>query len=112
LTNDEAKGLSRETFKRRSRSHSEADEFYDALAPPDLSKDARRVSGRRLPASGQTVLLARRPWWLKGDRLDRTAGRLHGQFGWTHLHNADVIHAGQVGVSLVCGLGFGVSLYH
>jgi hypothetical protein len=74
----------------------EANEFYDSLAPSNLSEDARRV---------QRQAFAGMLWnkqfyhydvnrWLKGDPSmpEPPRGRLHGRNSdWTHLYNADVI---------------------
>ncbi len=74
----------------------EANEFYDELAPPDLSKDARRV--QRQAFAG--LLWSKQFYhydlkrWLIGDpgMPDPPAERLHGRNSdWTHLYNADVI---------------------
>ena len=80
-------------FEARMR---EANEFYDTLAPRDLSEDARRV--QRQAFAG--LLLSKQFYhydvsrWLKGDSvgpeppLERQQGR---NADWTHLYNADVI---------------------
>ena len=74
----------------------EADEFYDELAPADLSEDAKRV--QRQAFAG---LLWNKQFyhydlkrWLIGDpgMPDPPYERLHGRNSdWTHLYNADVI---------------------
>ncbi len=98
LTNDESEaGLSRETFETTfTQRIQEADEFYDALAPPDLSQDARRV--QRQAFAG--LLWSKQFYhydvnrWLKGDPAgaEPPRARLHGRNSdWTHLYNADVI---------------------
>ncbi|MGC4098542.1 MAG: hypothetical protein QM706_15625 [Nitrospira sp.] len=74
----------------------EANEFYDELAPPDLSEDARRV--QRQAFAG--LLWSKQFYhydlkrWLVGDpgMPDPPQERLHGRNSdWTHLYNADVI---------------------
>ena len=74
----------------------EADEFYAALAPPDLSEDARSV--QRQAFAG--LLWSKQFYhydvdrWLKGDPAgpEPPHERLHGRNAdWTHLYNADVI---------------------
>ncbi|MDR4479346.1 MAG: glucosidase [Nitrospira sp.] len=74
----------------------EADEFYAALAPPDLSADARLV--QRQAFAG--LLWSKQFYhydvdrWLKGDPAgpEPPHERLHGRNAdWTHLYNADVI---------------------
>ena len=74
----------------------EADEFYEAIAPPGLAEDARRV--QRQTFAG---LLWNKQFyhydvkrWLRGDPAgpeppqERRRGR---NSGWTHLYNADII---------------------
>ncbi len=82
-----------ETFKKRIH---EADEFYDSLAPSDLSEDARRV--QRQAFAG--LLWSKQFYhydlqrWLKGDPMgpEPPRERLYGRNSdWTHLYNADVI---------------------
>lgn len=80
-------------FAMRSK---EADEFYAALAPADVSDDARMV--QRQAFAG--LLWSKQFYhyevdrWLKGDPagpeppLERLQGR---NADWTHLYNADVI---------------------
>jgi len=74
----------------------EADEFYDSLAPSNLSEDARRV--QRQAFAG--LLWSKQFYhydvnrWLKGDPTEQEPPRerLHGRNSdWTHLYNADVI---------------------
>ena len=74
----------------------EANEFYDGLAPANLSEDARRV--QRQAFAG--LLWSKQFYhydvtrWLKGDPTDSEPPRerLHGRNSdWTHLYNADVI---------------------
>lgn len=74
----------------------EADEFYDELAPADLSEDARLV--QRQAFAG--LLWSKQFYhydlkrWLAGDpgMPDPPHERLHGRNSdWTHLYNADVI---------------------
>jgi hypothetical protein len=74
----------------------EADEFYNELAPPGLSKDAMRV--QRQAFAG--LLWSKQFYhcdlkrWLIGDpgMPDPPYERLHGRNSdWTHLYNADVI---------------------
>jgi hypothetical protein len=98
LTNeDTAGGFKSSTcddlFTQRIR---EANEFYDELAPPDLSEDARRV--QRQAFAG--LLWSKQFYhydlkrWLVGDpgMPDPPQERLHGRNSdWTHLYNADVI---------------------
>ncbi|MEC4888571.1 MAG: glucosidase [Nitrospira sp.] len=74
----------------------EADEFYESLAPPDVSADARLV--QRQAFAG--LLWSKQFYhydvsrWLKGDPAgpepprERVQGR---NADWTHLYNADVI---------------------
>src|SRR5512146_1599566 len=98
FTNEErSPGFARQDFDgiftKRIR---EADEFYDSLAPEDLSADARRV--QRQAFAG---LLWNKQFyhydvsrWLKGDSSmpEPPRERLHGRNSdWTHLYNADVI---------------------
>ncbi|HEY7532248.1 MAG TPA: glucosidase, partial [Nitrospiraceae bacterium] len=81
------------TFKKRL---TEANEFYDGLAPAGLSEDARNV--QRQAFAG---LLWNKQFyhydvnrWLKGDPtgLPPPRARLHGRnYDWGHLYNADVI---------------------
>jgi len=82
-----------ETFKKRIQ---EANEFYEGLAPSDLSEDARLV--QRQAFAG--LLWSKQFYhydlkrWLKGDPSmpepppERLGGR---NADWTHLYNADVI---------------------
>ena len=74
----------------------EADEFYAALAPADVSDDARMV--QRQAFAG--LLWSKQFYhyevdrWLKGDPAgtEPPQERLHGRNAdWTHLYNADVI---------------------
>jgi hypothetical protein len=74
----------------------EADEFYDELAPANLSEDARLV--QRQAFAG--LLWSKQFYhydlkrWLVGDpgMPDPPYERLHGRNSdWTHLYNADVI---------------------
>jgi mannosylglycerate hydrolase MGH1-like protein/glycosyl hydrolase family 63 len=74
----------------------EANEFYDTMAPSDVSDDARRV--QRQAFAG--LLWSKQFYhydinrWLKGDPTEETPSRerLHGRNSdWTHLYNADVI---------------------
>jgi hypothetical protein len=80
-------------FQRRIQ---EANEFYDELAPPNLSEDARQV--QRQAFAG--LLWSKQFYhydlkrWLTGDpgMPDPPQERLHGRNSdWTHLYNADVI---------------------
>ena len=98
LTNDDGeKGLTREAFNATfTQRIQEANEFYDQLAPPDLSDDARRV--QRQAFAG--LLWSKQFYhydvnrWLKGDPTgsEPPRERLHGRNSdWTHLYNADVI---------------------
>ncbi|MBX3329198.1 MAG: glucosidase [Nitrospira sp.] len=82
-----------ELFERRIY---EADEFYDELAPADLSDDAKLV--QRQAFAG--LLWSKQFYhydlkrWLVGDpgMPDPPHERLHGRNSdWTHLYNADVI---------------------
>ena len=82
-----------ETFAARIR---EADEFYAALAPRDLSDDGRAVMRQALAGllwSKQFYHYIVRDW-LAGDPAfppppaERRFGRNH---EWTHLYNSDVI---------------------
>ena len=95
--NDDATSIVRhsieETFKKRIH---EANEFYDSLAPSELSEDARRV--QRQAFAG--LLWSKQFYhyelqrWLKGDPIgpEPPRERLHGRNSdWTHLYNADVI---------------------
>ncbi|MFZ3013694.1 MAG: glucosidase, partial [Nitrospira sp.] len=80
-------------FTQRIR---EANEFYDELAPPDLSEDARRVQRQAFAGllwSKQFYHYDLRRW-LVGDpgMPDPPQERLHGRNSdWAHLYNADVI---------------------
>ena len=74
----------------------EANEFYDSLAPSNLSEDARRV--QRQAFAG--LLWSKQFYhyevnrWLKGDPSmpEPPRERLQGRNSdWTHLYNADVI---------------------
>jgi len=74
----------------------DADEFYDSLAPSDLSDDAKAV--QRQAFAG--LLWSKQFYhydvsrWLKGDPAgpEPPRERLHGRNAdWTHLYNADVI---------------------
>ncbi|MDR4468080.1 MAG: glucosidase [Nitrospira sp.] len=74
----------------------EANEFYDELAPPDLSEDAKMV--QRQAFAG--LLWSKQFYhydlkrWLVGDpgMPDPPSERLRGRNSdWTHLYNADVI---------------------
>ncbi|MBK9306203.1 MAG: glucosidase [Nitrospira sp.] len=74
----------------------EANEFYERLAPADLSEDAKMV--QRQAFAG--LLWSKQFYhydlkrWLIGDpgMPDPPSGRLHGRNSdWTHLYNADVI---------------------
>ena len=94
---DSDKGLTRETFDATfTQRIQEANEFYDSLAPNDLSEDARRVqrqafAGLLWSKQFYHYDMAR---WLKGDPLgpEPPRERLHGRNAdWTHLYNADVI---------------------
>ncbi|MDF0666797.1 MAG: glucosidase [Nitrospira sp.] len=98
LTNrTEVSGIEVQAFNElfAQRIH-EADEFYDELAPADLSEDARLV--QRQAFAG--LLWSKQFYhydlkrWLVGDPgmpeppLERLRGR---NSDWTHLYNADVI---------------------
>ncbi len=82
-----------ELFARRM---GEADEFYAALAPPDLPTDARAVQRQSLAG-----LLWNKQFyhydvrrWLRGDPAEPPppAERLRGRNrAWTHVYNADVV---------------------
>ena len=98
LTNDDGKkGLTREAFNTMfTQRIQEANEFYDQLAPPGLSDDARRV--QRQAFAG--LLWSKQFYhydvnrWLKGDPTgsEPPRERLHGRNSdWTHLYNEDVI---------------------
>ena len=98
LTNeDDEKGLTRETFDATfTQRIQEANEFYNELAPPDLTEDARLV--QRQAFAG--LLWSKQFYhydanrWLKGDptEAEPPRERLHGRNSdWTHLYNADVI---------------------
>jgi hypothetical protein len=74
----------------------EADEFYDSLAPADLSEDAKNV--QRQAFAG--LLWSKQFYhydlnrWLRGDAAqpDPPAQRFKGRNSdWSHLYNADVI---------------------
>ncbi len=74
----------------------EADEFYAAIAPPNLSSDATAV----MRQSFAGLLWSKQYYayevsrWLSGDPdgAEPPASRLHGRNSdWTHLFNADVI---------------------
>jgi hypothetical protein len=98
LTNEDSdRSLPREifdaTFTQRIQ---EANEFYDSLAPSNLSEDARHV--QRQAFAG--LLWSKQFYhydvarWLKGDPIgpEPPSERLHGRnTDWTHLYNADVI---------------------
>jgi len=101
------------TFALRQR---EADQFYAAVIPQDLSADAKNVMRQGLGG----MLWSKQFYhyvvkdWLQGDPAypppppERMNGRNH---EWMHLYNADVIFdAGQMGVSVVCGVGPSISL--
>ena len=98
LTDEESdKGLTREAFNATfTQRIQEANEFYDGLAPSDLSEDARRVqrqafAGLLWSKQFYHYDMAR---WLKGDPTEQEPPRerLHGRNAdWTHLYNADVI---------------------
>jgi hypothetical protein len=74
----------------------EADEFYSALIPPDLSADGRNIMRQAFAG----LLWSKQFYhydvsrWLRGDPTspppprERLQGRNH---EWTHLYNADVI---------------------
>ena len=73
----------------------EADEFYTALIPPDLSADGRNIMRQAFAG----LLWSKQFYhydvsrWLRGDPTsppprERLQGRNH---EWTHLYNADVI---------------------
>jgi len=74
----------------------EADEFYTALVPPDLSADGRNIMRQAFAG----LLWSKQFYhydvsrWLRGDPTspppprERLQGRNH---EWTHLYNADVI---------------------
>ncbi len=75
---------------------SEADTFYDAFAPADLSDDAKRVQRQAFAGmlwSKQFYHYVVRDW-LEGDPAftKPPASRLTGRNSdWTHLYNADII---------------------
>jgi hypothetical protein len=82
-----------EVFARR---RAEADEYYDALIPPDVEEERRSVMRQ-----GYAGLLWSKQFyhfsvrqWLEGDPtqptppVDRTRGRNH---EWSHLYNRDVV---------------------
>jgi hypothetical protein len=88
-----AQGEFDEVFSKRIR---EADEFYDSVAPADLSQDGRNVMRQAFAGllwSKQFYHYVIRDW-LNGDEScppppeSRKDGRNH---EWTHLYNADVI---------------------
>jgi hypothetical protein len=82
-----------EVFETRQR---EADEFYDVVAPPDLSSDARRVMRQAFAG----LLWSKQFYhfdvnrWLRGDPAgpmpppERVQGR---NSRWTHLYNEDIL---------------------
>ena len=82
-----------EVFTARIR---EADAFYEAIAPPGLSEDARRV--QRQSFAG---LLWNKQFyqydvkrWLRGDPAgpEPSYQHQHGRnSGWVHLYNADIV---------------------
>jgi hypothetical protein len=74
----------------------EADEFYEFLAPPSTSEDARHVARRAMAG----LLWNKKHYrydvkeWLDGDPAQPTPppARRHGRNRtWTHLNNADII---------------------
>ncbi|HEU4686057.1 MAG TPA: glucosidase [Nitrospira sp.] len=74
----------------------EANEFYDRLAPPNLSEDARRVQRQAFAGLLWTKQFYHYEVsrWLKGDPMgpEPPRERLHGRNSeWTHLYNADVL---------------------
>jgi len=74
----------------------EANEFYDGLAPTNLSEDARRVQRQAFAGLlwGKQFYYYDVNRWLKGDPMgpEPPRERLHGRNSdWTHLYNADVI---------------------
>ena len=80
-------------FDKRLR---EADEFYEAIAPKDLSPDERMVQRQAFAGLlwGKQFYHYNVRRWLRGDPAgpepphDRLRGRNN---GWLHLNNADVI---------------------
>lgn len=98
LTNDtSATGPTRKSFDATfTQRIQEADEFYDSLAPSNLSDDARLV--QRQAFAG--LLWSKQFYhydmsrWLKGDPMgpEPPRERLRGRNAdWSHLYNADVI---------------------
>jgi hypothetical protein len=98
FTNEgQSQGITKQNFDTVfSTRLKEANEFYDSLAPGNLSEDARRV--QRQAFAG--LLWSKQFYhyevnrWLKGDPLgpEPPRERLHGRNSdWTHLYNADVI---------------------
>ena len=101
-------------FAERQR---EADEFYATVIPDELSADGKNVMRQALAG----MLWSKQFYhyevetWLKGDpaRPPPPPERLHGR---NHEWDAPLqlrrdLDAGQVGVSLVCGVGPGLPLH-
>jgi hypothetical protein len=95
---------------------SEADGYYAALQPAGLSDDLRNI--QRQAFAG--LLWSKQYYrysveeWLTGDpgQPPPPDGHRHGRnSAWRHFHAEDIhLHAGQVGVPLVRGLGLGLPL--
>jgi len=82
-----------ELFQKRL---SEADEFYEAIAPHDLCADERMVQRQAFACLlwGKQFYHYNVRRWLRGDPAgpEPPRERLRGRnSGWTHLNNADVI---------------------
>ncbi|HEU0069231.1 MAG TPA: glucosidase, partial [Nitrospiraceae bacterium] len=98
LTNDASEqGFTHEAFNATfTQRIQEADAFYNELAPPDLSEDARRVQRQAFAGLFWSKQFYHYDVnrWLKGDTTgsEPPRDRLHGRNSdWTHLYNADVI---------------------
>ena len=92
----------------------DADEFYQRIAPSALTEDQRRVHRQALAGllwSKQYYYFDLERWLRehKSHPLLETARQRRAEYGMVpHAERRRDLHAGQVGVSVVCGLGPGV----
>ena len=93
----------------------DADEFYDRISPESLNEDERRVHRQALAG----MLWSKQYYYFDLDRwlqehkshplMESARPGVRNTRMVSHAERRRDLHAGQVGVSLVCGLGPGVS---